>query len=59
MSKNKKFRLYWKNKATGKIGQGTALGEEIAQAWVERMNEDFPDYEHWYEPAPEPEAEKV
>lgn len=57
MSKNKKFRLYWKNRKTGKTGHGTAEGEEIAQAWVERMDEKYPDLEHWYESAPAPEAD--
>lgn len=56
MGKNKKYRLYWKSKATGQTGQGIAEGEKIAQIWVERMNAEFPNLEHWYEPAPEPEA---
>jgi hypothetical protein len=48
-----KFRVKWKSRITGSMGQGKPLPYEVAQSWCMAMNTEFPDIAHTVVPAEE------
>jgi hypothetical protein len=42
------YRVAWKYKAAGACGHGQWMSRrEIAEAWAEQGNKDWPDIHHW------------
>ena len=38
--------VFWKNKHTGKTGHGESMEEELANAWVDYGNREYPYIKH-------------
>lgn len=46
------FVICWRNRLTGAQGRGTTpVTALVADLWVESLNREHPDIEHWIEPA--------
>jgi hypothetical protein len=46
-----KYIVCWESKKTGKRGNGThAVGKQVAEAWVKKLNKKHPDIFHYIEP---------
>ena len=44
-----RYRIYWST-STGVTGHGTAFLElELADAWLNHLNTEYPDMSHWLE----------
>lgn len=43
-----KYIIVWRSKLTGATGQGQqSMDKKTADAWVERMNTEYPYITHW------------
>lgn len=45
------YLIYWKfkdNRENGKVHHGKPTTKELAKAWVEYGNKEFPEIYHWY-----------
>lgn len=52
------YRVCYRRRNTGEyLGNGQPITKDLADAWVEQMNKDYPDFIHWA--VPEPEFEKL
>lgn len=52
---NQMFRIAWRSSNTGFSGHGAyCLSEEVAQAYIERLNTEYPEFQHWLQPSPPP-----
>lgn len=43
------YIIKWRYLKTNVTGQGSPLPYEIAKAWVELLNSQYPDMDHWIE----------
>lgn len=49
------FRIAWKSKITGATGHGNWFPKDqltILNAWIEKMEEEYPELDHWVEIKP-------
>ena len=44
-----KVRIAWKSKETGATGHGEYIDKKDADAWLEKVNKEHPELEHWLE----------
>jgi hypothetical protein len=57
--KQQLYRIVWINTKTGQQGEGeSVLSIKDAEAWVDKLNGEFPKIRHWIEPAKEEEDNK-
>ena len=47
------YRVCWQYRDGGKSGHGEPISKELAEAWVEAMNKEYPHIRHWAEPVRE------
>lgn len=45
------YRVAWRRRNLGETRRGKPMAREAAEAWVSAMNAEYPDLDHWIEPA--------
>lgn len=43
------WRVMWKDKKTGKTGNGGPVSRELARVWAKHSNSTCPGFKHWIE----------
>jgi hypothetical protein len=44
-----KYRIAWKSRITDATGHGEYVDKKTAEGWLEKVNKDHPELEHWLE----------